>query len=81
MSKLRIYEYAREQNMSSKEVIEILKRLDLPVTNHMSVMDNQMIQQVEQYMENLKQGAGKKKTEPKATKTKLCFCLNICWAS
>jgi translation initiation factor IF-2 len=69
MSKLRIYEYAREQNMSSKEVIEILKRLDLPVTNHMSVMDNHMVQQVEQYMENLKQGAGKK-TDPKANKAK-----------
>lgn len=68
MSKLRIYEYAREQNMSSKEVIEILKRLDLSVTNHMSVMDNHIVQQVEQYMESLKQGAAKK-TEPKANKT------------
>jgi translation initiation factor IF-2 len=69
MSKLRIYEYARAQNMSSKEVIEILKRLDISVTNHMSVMDDHLVQQVEQYMEKLKQGAAKK-TEPTVNKQK-----------
>jgi translation initiation factor IF-2 len=69
MSKLRIYEYARAQNMSSKEVIEILKRLDISVTNHMSVMDDHLVQQVEQYMEKLKQGASKK-AEPKVNKQK-----------
>ena len=33
--KLRVYEYAKSLNMSSKEIITILKRLSLPVNNHM----------------------------------------------
>ncbi|MDQ0337304.1 translation initiation factor IF-2 [Caldalkalibacillus uzonensis] len=59
--KLRVYEYARNQNMSSKEVLEILKRLNINVRNHMSVMDPDMVSKVEAYMERLKQ-----KAEPKA---------------
>lgn len=54
MEKLRVYEYARNQNISSKEVIEILKRIGLSVSNHMSVMDHQMMKQVEEYISNLK---------------------------
>ncbi|WP_202077166.1 translation initiation factor IF-2 [Caldalkalibacillus salinus] len=54
MSKLRIYEYARKQDMASKEVIEILKRLGHSVSNHMSVMDENMTKEVEQYIANLK---------------------------
>lgn len=57
MTKLRVYEYARNQNMSSKEVLEILKRLKIDVRNHMSIMDEEMISQVEKYMEQIKQSA------------------------
>lgn len=60
MSKLRIYEYAKNQNMSSKEVIEILKRVDITVSNHMGVMDQEMVQKVEKYIESLKEGASKR---------------------
>lgn len=67
MSKLRIYEYAKKQNMSSKEVIEILKRIDITVTNHMGVMDQDMVQKVEKYIEGLKEGASKKKEAEKKT--------------
>ncbi|EGL81942.1 translation initiation factor IF-2 domain-containing protein [Caldalkalibacillus thermarum TA2.A1] len=59
--KLRVYEYARNQNMTSKEVLEILKRLDIDVRNHMSVMDSEMVTKVEDYIKKLKQ-----KAEPKA---------------
>lgn len=45
--------------MSSKEVIELLTRLDLDVKNHMSVMDEQMISKVEDYMKQLKNNASK----------------------
>jgi translation initiation factor IF-2 len=54
MSKMRVYEYARDHEMSSKEVIEILKRLDVTVTNHMSVLDDQHVKQIEQYIKDLK---------------------------
>lgn len=44
-------------NMSSKEVLTILERMDLKVNNHMSVMDEGMIQKVEQFFNNIKEGA------------------------
>ncbi|GAA0495864.1 translation initiation factor IF-2 [Salinibacillus aidingensis] len=38
MSKLRIYEYAKQNQLKSKEVIEKLKSLDIEVSNHMSTI-------------------------------------------
>lgn len=55
--RLRVYEYARNHNMSSKEVLEILKRLDIDVRNHMSIMDSEMAAKVEQYVEQIKAGS------------------------
>lgn len=60
MAKLRVYEYARQLNMSSKEILTILKRLDIKVSNHMSVMDEEMMQQVEQFFKNVKEKAAQK---------------------
>ena len=48
MAKMRVYEYAKKVNMSSKEVLNILKDLDIKVNNHMSVLDEGMIQKVDQ---------------------------------
>ncbi len=59
MSKIRVYQYAKQMNMSSKEILEILKRLDIEVANHMSVLEPEMIQQIEKYMEGLKTKAQK----------------------
>jgi len=36
MGKMRIYEYAKQNNVKSKEVIEQLKLMDIEVSNHMS---------------------------------------------
>src|SRR5690625_4728152 len=36
MSKMRIYEYAREKNVSSKEVIDELLKMEIEVASHMS---------------------------------------------
>ncbi|HET7578476.1 MAG TPA: translation initiation factor IF-2 [Bacillales bacterium] len=47
MSKKRIYEYAREHNMSSKDVIDKLKKMDITVSSHMSVIDDHMIRKLE----------------------------------
>lgn len=61
--KLRVYEYAKSLNMSSKEIITILKRLDLPVNNHMSVMENEMVNKVEGFFRNIKQNAAVKRAQ------------------
>lgn len=59
--KLRVYEYAKSLNMSSKEIITILKRLDIPVNNHMSVMENSAVTRVEQFFKDIKSNAAAKR--------------------
>ncbi|WP_216827949.1 translation initiation factor IF-2 [Alkalihalobacterium elongatum] len=46
MRKMRIYEYAKEKNVTSKEVIEQLKGLGFSVNNHMSVIDEEAMQKL-----------------------------------
>lgn len=44
MSKKRIYEYAKELNLKSKDVIDELKKMDVEVSNHMQALeDNQIV--------------------------------------
>ncbi|WP_121639887.1 translation initiation factor IF-2 [Virgibacillus sp. Bac330] len=38
MSKMRVYEYAKQNNLSSKAVVAFLKEQDIDVTNHMSTI-------------------------------------------
>ncbi len=57
MTKLRVYEYAKQLNMSSKEIITILSRLDIPVNNHMSVMESGMVEAVEGFFSEVKSRA------------------------
>ncbi|MFP4973870.1 translation initiation factor IF-2 [Paenibacillus sp. CN-4] len=59
--KLRVYEYAKSLNMSSKEIITILKRLNVPVNNHMSVMENDTVSKVEQFFKDIKSNAAAKR--------------------
>ena len=54
MTKLRVYEYAKQLNMSSKEIITILSRLNIPVNNHMSVMEPGMVEAVEGFFSEVK---------------------------
>lgn len=55
LAKMRVYEYAKKVNMSSKEVLTILEQMDVPLTNHMSVMDDELIKKVEQYIHKAKE--------------------------
>ncbi|RXI97967.1 translation initiation factor IF-2 [Anaerobacillus alkaliphilus] len=55
MRKMRVYEYAKEKNISSKEIIDKLKSLNIEVTNHMSVITEEAMKQLE----------GPNKEEPK----------------
>lgn len=54
MSKLRVYEYAKQLNMSSKEIITIMKRLNLPVANHMSTLEPEHIAAIEQFFADVR---------------------------
>lgn len=47
MSKMRIYEYAKQHNMTSKDVIEKLNKLNFEVSNHMSVLSKDMLEKLE----------------------------------
>src|SRR5699024_10774015 len=38
MSKMRVYEYAKQNNLTSKAVIQSLKELNIEVSNHMSTI-------------------------------------------
>ncbi|GGN90254.1 translation initiation factor IF-2 [Saccharibacillus kuerlensis] len=58
-NKVRVYEYAKSLDMSSKEIITILKKLDVPVNNHMSVMESETIGKVEQFFQKIKSNASK----------------------
>ncbi len=60
MAKLRVYEYAKQLNMSSKEILTILNRLDVPVANHMSVMEPEMVNKVEKFFSDVKHRAAVK---------------------
>jgi translation initiation factor IF-2 len=59
--KLRVYEYAKSLNMNSKEIITILKRLNIPVNNHMSVMENETVIAVERFFHDIKSKSASKK--------------------
>jgi translation initiation factor IF-2 len=60
--KLRVYEYAKNIDMSSKEIITILKRVNMPVNNHMSVMEPEMVEAVEKFFSDLKAKAAAKRS-------------------
>jgi len=64
--KLRVYEYAKQLNMSSKEVITILKRMNMPVNNHMSVMEDGMTGAVEKFFRDIKANAAAKMAQASA---------------
>ncbi|TCW35666.1 translation initiation factor 2 (bIF-2) [Laceyella sacchari] len=68
MAKIRVYEYAKQMKMSSKEVLNILERMDMKLNNHMSVMNEGMIQKVEQYINEVKKSSNSKEEKPQGEK-------------
>lgn len=60
LTKVRVYEYAKRLNMSSKEILTILGRLDIPVANHMSVMDEATVSKVENFFSDVKKRAAER---------------------
>ncbi|CAM4021188.1 translation initiation factor IF-2 [Bacillus manliponensis] len=53
MSKIRVYEYAKNQNVSSKEIITKLKEMNIEVSNHMAMLDDEVVNKLDsQYNES-----------------------------
>ena len=57
MAKKRIYEIARQYNISSDALVSMLRELDHDVKSHMSVMDEKMILDVNMKFEQIKLAA------------------------
>ena len=61
MSKVRVHEYAKKVNKTSKEVIEQLSKFDVTVTNHMSMLEPGAVSKLDAVF---KQAVEPKKTAP-----------------
>ncbi|WP_147532153.1 translation initiation factor IF-2 [Bacillus marasmi] len=47
MSKIRVYEYAKKHNVSSKDIIAKLKEMNIEVTNHMATIEDETVKKLE----------------------------------
>ncbi len=65
---MRVYEFAKQVNKESKEIIEILKDLGIEVKNHMSSIDDESIALIKKNLEDINEKGVK--TEKKASKVK-----------
>ncbi|EZP78080.1 translation initiation factor IF-2 [Parageobacillus genomosp. 1] len=63
MSKMRVYEYAKKNNVPSKDVIHKLKEMNIEVTNHMSTLEPEVV-------EKLDHTYNKKNEQPQASASK-----------
>lgn len=72
MTKLRVHEYAKKVNKSSKEVIEELKKLNINVSNHMSTLTSDAVSQLDtvfnQQGNTAKQNTSSPKQQERQTK-------------
>ncbi|MEW9667676.1 translation initiation factor IF-2 [Ammoniphilus sp. 3BR4] len=66
MNKLRVYEYAKQINMSSKELISVLKKVNVEVANHMSTLEADAISKVENHIKGLKNQSNASSKPPEA---------------
>ncbi|UTL74395.1 translation initiation factor IF-2 [Bacillus halotolerans] len=65
MAKMRVYEYAKALNVSSKEILTALKNMDLEVNNHMAMLEEKAIKQLDAKFK--KGGAAVKSQKPAET--------------
>ena len=47
MVKMRVYEYAKKYNISSKEIISKLKEMNIEVTNHMATIEDDAMKKLD----------------------------------
>lgn len=54
MSKMRVYEFAKKHNVASKQVIELMKTMNIAVKNHMGMIEQDVVQKLEGMLKNPK---------------------------
>ncbi|WP_035020680.1 translation initiation factor IF-2 [Anoxybacillus flavithermus] len=64
MSKMRVYEYAKKHNVSSKDVIHKLKEMNIDVSNHMTMIEADVVEKLDRSF-NKEQKQETKKEEKK----------------
>ncbi|CAM4158135.1 translation initiation factor IF-2 [Listeria booriae] len=67
MSKVRVYEYAKEHQLPSKKVIETLQELGVEVANHMSTINENALRQLDKTLLGPKKESAAPSSQPKAT--------------
>lgn len=65
MSKMRVYEYAKKNELSSKQVIDKLQKMNVEVNNHMSTLEDDTAKKLDQEF-----GLGQKKEQKGSNKPK-----------
>ncbi len=70
MTKIRVHEYAKQVNRTSKEVIDELGKINVNVANHMSTIDNEAITKLDSKF-------GGNKTNQAGTESKRDGATNI----
>lgn len=72
MSKMRVYEYAKKHNVSSKDVIHKLKEMNIDVSNHMTMIEADVVEKLDRsFNKEQKQEAKKRREEGTCENT--CF--------
>jgi len=67
MSKMRVYEYAKQNNTTSKNVINILKGMNVEVSNHMSTISTDTIKKLDEKFHPDKAKKENSNSKPKKT--------------
>ncbi|MGI8315131.1 translation initiation factor IF-2 [Halobacillus mangrovi] len=65
MSKLRVYEYAKKNELTSKQVINKLNEMNVEVSNHMSTLEEDVATKLDQAFGKGKQTSEKSQAKPK----------------
>ncbi|KFM86323.1 hypothetical protein DJ86_1115 [Bacillus cereus ATCC 4342] len=47
MSKIRVHEYAKKHNISSKDLMTKLKEMNIEVSNHMTMLDDEVVNKLD----------------------------------
>ncbi len=69
MSKQRIYEYAKELNLKSKEIIDELKSMNIEVSNHMQALEDDQIKALDKKFKKEQKNDNKQSTQNKPQKS------------
>ncbi len=71
MGKLRVYELAREMDLESLEVVDLLQDLDIDVSSHMATIDDETAELVKEiyYEDQEQQSESEKETEDKSAES------------